>query len=728
MSFSVAPEFDISIVLNLHNETRFLKRTLLSLEEATLFCRHHGLTTEIVVVLDRPTPSLREWVEAYDFKRVFDGCRIAIVDNGSLGLSRNSGVDLAKGEYIALADADDLVSYNMFLELFLTVKSRGRHAIAVAQYWRGFGDNHHVMEYFGTDKVSKLAFFQYHPYVSRTFAHNHVFRTLRFGDVSLKTGYAYEDWHHNAECVVAGYEFVVAPNTVMFYRQRAGSLLRSANATTAKCIPHSKYFEPNVFIRSCRYDYKRFSDDEISRKSHRQVRSDFLNNPLCEELLIAAQNIDPAIAIGGDEDMYFGSNLDGDLEPAAAYYRICQLLSSSSVENCTDVVLLPFLTKGGADKYITDVLSALAELDPSRRMLVLAGQKFDQHSWLDRLPANSTFIDVYEHCRYCYNVEDAVHLVTLRLIQALASEGTLHLKSSEYSARFFAKYNGVLDRNSVVYYRFCDARRYMQGQSYMLGYEFNFLSEYADQIDVIITDNAVTAAHDCERLDVLAGKYHVLYATQPVGHVEEKPRSLTRRLLWASRLDRQKRPELLPILGRELKATGSDVVIDVYGAAVMEHFNVNLFSGSSNIKYMGPFDGFVSLPHGQYDAFVYTSHFDGLPNVLLEAMAMGLPIVAPDVDGICEAVMDGKTGFLVPNHASDEELAKAYVAAISQLYSNARELEVIRASGRQLIASRHSRENYLESVARIFQVQPLETGDTVPLAADAVAAFAKVSG
>jgi glycosyltransferase involved in cell wall biosynthesis len=37
---------------------------------------------------------------------------------------------------------------------------------------------------------------------------------------------------------------------------------------------------------------------------------------------------------------------------------------------------------------------------------------------------------------------------------------------------------------------------------------------------------------------------------------------------------------------------------------------------------------------------------DGIPNVLLEAMAAGVAVVATDVGGIAEAVVDGRTGLL----------------------------------------------------------------------------------
>jgi glycosyltransferase involved in cell wall biosynthesis len=43
-----------------------------------------------------------------------------------------------------------------------------------------------------------------------------------------------------------------------------------------------------------------------------------------------------------------------------------------------------------------------------------------------------------------------------------------------------------------------------------------------------------------------------------------------------------------------------------------------------------------------------TSRFEGLPRVLVEALAAGVPVVAMAVDGVSEVVRDGENGFLVP--------------------------------------------------------------------------------
>lgn len=54
------------------------------------------------------------------------------------------------------------------------------------------------------------------------------------------------------------------------------------------------------------------------------------------------------------------------------------------------------------------------------------------------------------------------------------------------------------------------------------------------------------------------------------------------------------------------------------------------------------------------DIFVLSSHYEGFGLVLVEAMASGIPVVATDVGGVSEVVVDGKTGLIVPSGQADE--------------------------------------------------------------------------
>ena len=61
-----------------------------------------------------------------------------------------------------------------------------------------------------------------------------------------------------------------------------------------------------------------------------------------------------------------------------------------------------------------------------------------------------------------------------------------------------------------------------------------------------------------------------------------------------------------------------------------------------------------------FDVVALTSRSEGLPNAMLEAAAAGCPVVATDVGGMREVVLDGVTGLLVPS-GDRPALARALV-------------------------------------------------------------------
>jgi glycosyltransferase involved in cell wall biosynthesis len=68
---------------------------------------------------------------------------------------------------------------------------------------------------------------------------------------------------------------------------------------------------------------------------------------------------------------------------------------------------------------------------------------------------------------------------------------------------------------------------------------------------------------------------------------------------------------------------------------------------AGRVLFLGPRrDASTLLP--AFDVLVLPSVVEGMSNTLLEAMAARLPVVATDVGGNPEVVVDGETGFLVP--------------------------------------------------------------------------------
>lgn len=74
---------------------------------------------------------------------------------------------------------------------------------------------------------------------------------------------------------------------------------------------------------------------------------------------------------------------------------------------------------------------------------------------------------------------------------------------------------------------------------------------------------------------------------------------------------------------------------------------IELIMKHSNIHYVGKQD-LVEVYYSAMDVFVLPSYREGFGSVILEAQAMGIPVIATDIPGPREALVNGKTGILVP--------------------------------------------------------------------------------
>jgi len=100
---------------------------------------------------------------------------------------------------------------------------------------------------------------------------------------------------------------------------------------------------------------------------------------------------------------------------------------------------------------------------------------------------------------------------------------------------------------------------------------------------------------------------------------------------------------------------------------------------------------------------------DGLPNVILEALAFQVPVVATDVNGVNEAVIPGKTGWLVPQQ-EPRLLAQAMREALSQPEEAQRRAQ----NGRELVRREFdSTTNYARLKVCLEKASgPLTTGQS----------------
>lgn len=680
---------NISIVLNIHNEGQFLRRTIASLKDAIFFAQCKGLTFEIILVLDRPDEFTCSVIRDLDLS--FISHRIETVDNGSLGLSRNAGIALATGEYVALADADDLLSFNYF-SACNDIVTATPDAGVFPEYLYAFGARCHVAQYRDAKTFSARAFFDLHPFTSRLFIRRALLLDTPFVETPRSSLYAYEDWHLNATLVAKGIQLRIAPDAWLFYRQRPNSIMATTGAD--RLIPYTSYFDPAI--------YRCIANRQIEPLQNQKMeKQQLLRSMVVTEMLHAANVIEPAIDIEHIRaaGLWFPPV---DRTPSGdAYLEVCEALSHSIYDH---VALVPFVSDGGGEKFLFNVLSELQQQIGETRVLVLGGEAYKSHSMSQLAKVGCDFLDLYEIAqRHGANV----HQLALRVIQATAVKAQLHLLPCPFAMTYFSLYGKSSDDQIVNLYVFSIPTFFHEGRSFSYGDNFSFVSNFGKNIDRIISDNWTALNKIRRTIDLPKTTYHVLYSyVEP--RLELVPSALKDghiglRILWASRLDYEKRPELLRSIAKELAAEELPVHFDVYGSSVFGGYDSSLFDGLSNVSYQGAFSDFMALPLGKYDLFLYTSFFDGIPNVLLEAMSAGLPVMAPDVGGISELIENRKTGILISQSFDDATLMKSYVAIIREMCCEKRGLDHLAQGAMELILNRHSAREYASTVRRIYK-------------------------
>lgn len=97
------------------------------------------------------------------------------------------------------------------------------------------------------------------------------------------------------------------------------------------------------------------------------------------------------------------------------------------------------------------------------------------------------------------------------------------------------------------------------------------------------------------------------------------------------------------------------------------------------------------------DVLMLTSRSEGLPGAVLEASAAGLPTVSVDVGGVAEAVINGKTGFVVPRSESD------LMSALRSLAENRSLVMSMGAAAKEHAAEHFSMDDIVDRYARVLQ-------------------------
>ena len=106
----------------------------------------------------------------------------------------------------------------------------------------------------------------------------------------------------------------------------------------------------------------------------------------------------------------------------------------------------------------------------------------------------------------------------------------------------------------------------------------------------------------------------------------------------------------------------------------------------------------LSFVYSAADLLICPTRQDNLPNVILEAMACGIPVVAFDVGGVSDLVRDGQTGVLVP-----AEDISALRGAIRMLMTDDAMRARLSAESRMIAVTEYSLQLQAERYRKVYE-------------------------
>jgi len=407
-----------------------------------------------------------------------------------------------------------------------------------------------------------------------------------------------------------------------------------------------------------------------------------------EKQIENAASLDPDI-VPPHSNLYVLSRIE-PLNNEKARSLLNGLIGRVGEEGVDCVFLAPSLNRGGAERVLINVISTFVERGLRVALLLTDARSKEPISWLPR----DSNLTVFSFAEFADDLaRQTVIQIVVNYLQVLRPK-SIYVCNSAIGWALIERHGSALKLLFDIHvFAFCyDYDEHGRRG----GYAWTHLGHIAHVVKSIITDNAITPSEISDDLSLdenERSKFVVLYQPADARLLKNWSndlhtldlRSKRRLVLWAGRFSRQKNVKL----ALEIASIAIDLDF-VFAGISKDQCDAEGWFVPSNTTFLGEYDHFHDLPLHRVSAFLYTSLWDGLPNVIIEAGSAGLPIVAPNVGGVSDLI-DNETGFLLSSSATANEFHKSLREAVTSGKDKSYALT-------EKIIARHSKNMFTETL------------------------------
>lgn len=632
----------VSVIIPCYDQSKYLQEALDSIEDSTY------KNIEVIVVDDGS--NFKEQQEILDIcQRGINGQEIILIRQNNKGVSaaRNAGICKASGDYLLMLDADDKIAYSYIEKAVWVLNAYPEYSFVYTSV-KHFGFSNDIWH----SRHFDMYYLLHHNYI----VVSSLFRSSICKDIgtfdSNITGY--EDWDFWIRAGGAGHKGFWLKEPLFFYRKVKDSKLQKDDRRKKEIEREIR--EKNRQIFNDKQNYLKSSGEEsisaniltifkvfmVQRVSYLPLSIKKPLKRIVKPILLKMNNKNSNDTVFQIQTLH-ETHIDKYLMQNYQYKNNIKINNKDNDE-LNILFIVPWLVIGGADKVNLDLAS---QFTAKRNKVHVMTTLEINHPWEEE------FKVVTKSISHLGNLFDKLdHLMDYVLDYILHNNiKIIQISNSQLGYQMTPTIKKYFPDIIIV------DLLHMEEPNNTFDY-FRYSIRYKNHINHRITITEYLRTSLMEKYEEQRNRVSVISNGIEVftryGDTEYSNKVLSNKGIvtigFVGRLEPQKNPEHVVQIARILKNKIMSFKLIIVGDGSLYKSikkMANKYELSNEIEFMGYRNNAAEIMKQKIDILIAPSEREGLPIVGLEAMSLGIPIIAYDVEGWKELIKNNETGILV---------------------------------------------------------------------------------